>query len=228
VGIGYEGVVAMQKKPRTYSQRLAHWSQKLTKEAGLWGVPAVGIWAGRLLHALHCRSDAAVEAPDMAGLASSLGIPPKFLSRALAATNGLVTLDVGPPLRLKLHRKRLLRSKNAVEKTRARISPSLRRQLLEKDGHRCGRCGKKFPADELEIDHFVPLALRGADEPGNWVALCRADHRLKWTRFRYDFIQYYRGRAVVSVGVRFRAQDGFFWPHIDGRTCTDRRSDWNA
>jgi hypothetical protein len=164
----------------------------------------------------------------MAALASSLRIPPKFLSRALAATNGLVTLHVGPPLRLKLHRKRLFRSKNTVEKTRAGISASLRRQLLEKDGHQCGRCGKRFSPDELEIDHLVPLALRGADEPGNWVALCRSDHRSKWTRFRYDFITYYLGNAVVSVGVRFRAQDGVFWPHIDGRTYSDRRSDWNA
>ncbi len=217
----------MPRMRRTYDERLAHWSRKLTKEAGLWGVPIVGAWAGHLLSALHHRSDAAVEAPDMAALASSVGIPPKFLSRSLAATNGLVSFDVGPPLRLKLHRKRLFRSKNAVEKTRARISASLRRQLLEKDGHRCGRCGETFAPDKLEIDHLVPLALRGADEPGNWVALCRADHQSKWTRFRYDFIRYFRGKAVRgSVGVRFR--DGFFWPHINGQTCTDRRSDWNA
>ena len=214
---------------RTYDERLAHWSQKLTKEAGLWGVPAVGTWAGHLLYALNRRSDAAAEAADMAGLAGSVGIPPKFLSRALAATNGLVTLDIGPPLRLKLQRKRLLRTKNAVEKTRARISASLRTQLLDKDGHRCGRCGETFPPDKLEVDHLVPLALRGADEPGNWVALCRADNRAKWTRFRYDFIRYYRGEAVRgSVGVRFRAREGFFWPRINGRTRMDRRSNWSA
>ena len=124
-----------------------------------------------------------------------------------------------------LHRKRLLEAKHAAEKTRGSISKSLRAQLYEKDGHRCGRCGKKFPADELRIDHLIPLALRGADEPGNWVALCAPDNREKWQRFGYGYIRYYRGEPVVgSIGIRFR--DGLLWPHVNGRTRLDRRVDW--
>ena len=160
----------------------------------------------------------------MASLAKAVRIPPKFLSRGVAATNGLVSFLPGPPVQLVLHRKRLLRGKAAVDKIRGRIPQSMRTWLLDRDGHRCGRCGKEFSPDQLEIDHLIPLALRGADEPGNWVALCRLDHREKRASFQYGFIRHYRRERIRgSVGVRFR--DGFFWPHVNGRTRTDRRSD---
>jgi hypothetical protein len=184
------------------------------------------VWAIHLLQELDRRPDRSAEAKDLPHLAEAVGIPRKFFSRALALTNGLVSLHLGPPARIVLHRKRLLGSKVAVEKERGRISASHRARLFEADGHRCGHCGKRFAPADLVIDHLIPLAVRGADEPGNWVSLCRPDNRAKWLHFGSTFIQHYRREPVSgSVGVRFR--DGFFWPLINGRTRTERRSDCN-
>jgi len=214
----------MHRERGSFAERLEFWGRKTIKRWSRRGKPAVGLWASHLLCVLDRQSDRRAEAENMAALAAAVGIPRKFLSRAVAATNGLVSFLPGPPVRLVLHRKRLLRGKNAVDKIRGRIPRSLRAWLFDEDGHRCGRCGKKFSPDELEIDHLVPLALRGADEPGNWVALCGPDHREKRASFQYGFIRYYRRERVRgSVGVRFR--DGFFWPHVNGRIRTDRRSD---
>ncbi len=215
----------MARERQSYDERLIHWGEKISRDASLSFAPTVGRWAVHLLDELDQRPDATAEAEDMASLAVAVGVPGKYLSRALAVTGGLVSFNAGPPVRIVLHRKRLLKAKNAAEKTRGRIPASLRARLFEQDRHRCGHCGKEFAADELVVDHVIPLALRGADEPGNWVALCKPDNREKWLRFSYGFIRYYRGEPVVgSIGVRFR--DGFFWPHVNGRTRLDRRSDW--
>ena len=37
----------------------------------------------------------------------------------------------------------------------------------------CKYCGKKFPADELTIDHVVPVARGGKSTKGNMVVCCR-------------------------------------------------------
>lgn len=213
----------MTRKRRSLPERLEFWSRKIIRRWSRNDRPVVGLWASHLLYELDRRSDRRAVAENMASLAEAVGIPGKFLSRAVVATNGLVSFLPGPPIQLILHRKRLLRGKNAVDKIRGGIPRSLRARLLEKDGHRCGRCGGMFPPNQLEIDHLVPLALRGADEPGNWVALCQRDHREKRASLQYDFIRYYRQQRVHRFGVRFR--DGFFWPHVNGRTRTDRRSD---
>ena len=50
----------------------------------------------------------------------------------------------------------------------------LRRQIFERDGWRCGRCGK---AGRLECHHVKPLHKGGAEwEPGNLMATCRSCH----------------------------------------------------
>jgi hypothetical protein len=170
----------------------------------------VGRWAIHLLDMLAGRRDASAEAPDMGGLAADVRIPRKFLSRVLAVTSGLNSFEKGPPARIVLHRKLLRAAKHSAEATRGAISQSLRARLYERDGHRCGHCGNTFPAGELRIDHLIPLALRGADEPGNWVALCAPHNREKWQRYGPGFIRHYRGEPVDgSIGIRFR--DGFFW-----------------
>lgn len=155
----------MRRERGSFAERLEFWGRKTIKRWSRRGKPAVGLWASHLLYVLDRQSDRRAEAENMASLAAAVGIPRKFLSRAVAATNGLVSFLPGPPVRLVLHRKRLLRGKNAVDKIRGRIPRSLRAWLLDEDGHRCGRCGKKFSPDELEIDHLVPLALRGLTSP---------------------------------------------------------------
>jgi 5-methylcytosine-specific restriction endonuclease McrA len=141
--------------------------------------------------------------------------------------NGIISLDTDDDgtVRARLHSERVLLYKAAKWTRRRRIPARTRARLLTEEGYRCARCGRRFDPDELQIDHVVPLKLYGADEPGNWVALCSAHNRDKWQYFRRHYLRYYRRRPIRgSVGVRFK--NGFFWPHINGRTRTKMRDDW--
>lgn len=55
----------------------------------------------------------------------------------------------------------------------AAISKRLRYEVLRRDGYTCRYCGAKAPDVEMTVDHVIPRALGGADEPGNLVAACR-------------------------------------------------------
>ncbi len=52
------------------------------------------------------------------------------------------------------------------------VSRSLRLQILRRDNHTCQSCGAKAPDVPLQVDHVVPVALGGSDEPSNLRALC--------------------------------------------------------
>lgn len=52
------------------------------------------------------------------------------------------------------------------------ISRRLRFEILKRDGHTCRYCGAKAPDVKLTVDHVVPIALGGGDEPNNLVAAC--------------------------------------------------------
>lgn len=52
------------------------------------------------------------------------------------------------------------------------ISKTLRYQVLRRDDHTCQYCGRTAPEVKLTIDHVVPEALGGADEPSNLVTAC--------------------------------------------------------
>ena len=45
----------------------------------------------------------------------------------------------------------------------------IRREILERDGCRCVKCGK---AGRLEVDHIEPREHGGSDDPENLRALC--------------------------------------------------------
>ena len=49
----------------------------------------------------------------------------------------------------------------------------LRREVLDRDGWRCTRCGAR---GRLDVHHKVPLAAGGTNELRNLTALCRGCH----------------------------------------------------
>lgn len=53
------------------------------------------------------------------------------------------------------------------------ISKRTRYEVLRRDDHRCRYCGAAAPDVKLTVDHVVPVALGGADDPTNLAAACR-------------------------------------------------------
>jgi len=54
--------------------------------------------------------------------------------------------------------------------------------VLRRDAYTCCHCGFSGPAQSLEVDHIIPVALNGGDEPDNLQTLCRTCNRRKGAR----------------------------------------------
>lgn len=52
------------------------------------------------------------------------------------------------------------------------IGKRLRFEILRRDNHTCRYCGAKAPNVELRVDHVIPEALGGTNDPANLVTAC--------------------------------------------------------
>lgn len=52
------------------------------------------------------------------------------------------------------------------------VSKRTRFEVMRRDNHACRYCGQMAPDVKLTIDHVVPVALGGSDDPGNLVTAC--------------------------------------------------------
>lgn len=52
------------------------------------------------------------------------------------------------------------------------LSKRIRHEIMRRDNHACRYCGQIAPDVKLTIDHVVPVALGGSDEPTNLVTAC--------------------------------------------------------
>lgn len=53
------------------------------------------------------------------------------------------------------------------------VSKRLRYEILRRDNHACRYCGGTAPDVVLTVDHVIPTALGGSDQPDNLVAACQ-------------------------------------------------------
>lgn len=53
------------------------------------------------------------------------------------------------------------------------VSKRLRYEILLRDNHRCRYCGAGASEATLTVDHVIPTALGGTDEPSNLVTACQ-------------------------------------------------------
>lgn len=53
------------------------------------------------------------------------------------------------------------------------FSPSVRYAILQRDNFTCRYCGATAPDVKLQVDHVVPVALGGSNDPSNGVTACR-------------------------------------------------------
>lgn len=52
------------------------------------------------------------------------------------------------------------------------VSKRVRYEVLRRDGHACRYCGAMAPEVKLTIDHVIPVALGGSDDPSNLLTAC--------------------------------------------------------
>lgn len=55
-----------------------------------------------------------------------------------------------------------------------KVSKRVRFEVLKRDGFRCRYCGTSSMESVLHVDHVVPHAKGGSDEPSNLIAACAA------------------------------------------------------
>lgn len=54
------------------------------------------------------------------------------------------------------------------------VSKRVRYEVMRRDGHACRYCGAMAPDAKLTIDHVMPTALGGSDDPTNLATACAA------------------------------------------------------
>lgn len=74
--------------------------------------------------------------------------------------------------------------KQSAKYERQRLSPSLRYEILKRDGFKCKLCGRSSSNGvELEVDHIIPVSKGGKTVKSNLRVLCKDCNRGKSDKF---------------------------------------------
>ena len=108
--------------------------------------------------------------------------------------------------------KRTLKGKASAEQTNGTITRTVRRptfstsfrlSLFLKRKGICTACAQKIEAGKAwDIDHILPLALGGTNEPDNLQILCRSCHKTKTARFDVPRIAKTKRLKARHLGAR--------------------------
>jgi hypothetical protein len=126
------------------------------------------------------------------------------------------------------------------------VSRRLRFEILRRDGSMCRYCGAGAGEKPLTIDHVLPVALGGTDEPSNLVTACHdcnagkssinpdsplvsdveAD-ALRWARAIERAAWYLKiDREVMNDAIGEFESTWDAWTYGDDKTPVPRQSDW--
>ena len=203
---------------------LEYWKVKARKRAETsFGPGQLASHAVQILEVLNKDPSGKVEGTP-AEIARRFDIPLKFTMRALASTIGVVRMEAASKgrLRVVLQRKKLSKPKASAGLPRRAPSRALRAGLLAAENNTCSRCRHRKKPSNLALDYIIPLSMLGADEPGNWVALCKACNREKWQHLNQGFLHLYRGEAIKGrIGTSFR--DSRLWRVINRKARYETR-----
>lgn len=86
---------------------------------------------------------------------------------------------------------------------------ALRWQILERDKFTCQYCGRSAPSVPLEVDHIIPRADGGTDQPDNLVCACWSCNRGKAAYF--SMTKQKRGKiseTSLATQIVFALSDG--------------------
>ena len=73
-------------------------------------------------------------------------------------------------------------------KVRYEISGAVQQKVWVADGLKCMYCFRPMGAVQLTVDHFVPLEMGGANDPGNYLSACRKCNKDKGGMTPADWI----------------------------------------
>lgn len=96
------------------------------------------------------------------------------------------------------------------------VTRRTRYEVLRRDNYACRYCGASAPATPLTVDHVVPAALGGSDDPSNLVAACDACNSGK------------AASAPDAPLVADVAADAVRWAHAMRAAAAVQRADWLA
>lgn len=128
------------------------------------------------------------------------------------------------------------------------VSKRTRYEVLRRDNHACRYCGQMAPEVKLTVDHVMPKALGGSDDPGNLVAACRdcnsgkastmpddplvadvSQRAVEWGKAIADYnkAQMSDRRKRAAYVRRFeKAWDVWHWGPKDDRQGLPKPADW--
>lgn len=66
-----------------------------------------------------------------------------------------------------------------VRKLQFQISGDVQQKVFARDGFKCMYCHRMMGEVTLSIDHFMPLELGGANDPSNFLAVCKKQNKDK-------------------------------------------------
>jgi len=73
---------------------------------------------------------------------------------------------------------------------RSRVPNRVKEYVFERDDYTCQYCRKRFPKNQLTIDHLIPLAHGGIDELTNYVTACKCCNEKKSSTSLTQFARY--------------------------------------